>query len=160
MKHIELEKELNAHIRKRRIVEAVLGVVFLVIGITCNVLREESRVVEEIGEGIFTYQYVTYNNDFLWGIMVGIMGFIPSVLFLIADILCSKVISFRINRDVLTYYRGFVHTKLYVNGEEKGSIAYGYYFEAPLSDGTKVTVMRGKWSAHLVFSNGHSPIDV
>ena len=160
MKHIELEKELNAHIRKRRIVEAVLGVVFLVIGITCNVLREESRVVEEIGEGIFTYQYVTYNNDFLWGIMVGIMGFIPSVLFLIADILCSKVISFRINRDVLTYYRGFVHTKLYVNGEEKGSIAYGYYFEAPLSDGTKVTVMRGKWSSHLVFSNGHTPIDV
>ena len=62
MKHIELEKKLNAHIRKRRIVEAVLGVVFLVIGITCNVLREESRVVEEIGEGIFTYQYVTYNN--------------------------------------------------------------------------------------------------
>ena len=160
MKHIELEKKLNAHIRKRRIVEAVLGVVFLVIGITCNVLREESRVVEEIGEGIFTYQYVTYNNDFLWGIMVGIMGFIPSVLFLLVDLLCSKVVTFQINRDMLTFYRGLIHTKLYVNGEEKGGISSGYYFEATLSDGSKVTVMRGKYTAHLVFSNGHPPIDV
>ena len=109
MKHIELEKELNAHIRKRRIVEAVLGVVFLIIGVTFHVLREESRVVEIIGEGIFTYQYVTYNNDFLWGIVVGIMGFIPSVLFLFADLLCSKVVTFQINRDILTFYRGFIH---------------------------------------------------
>lgn len=160
MKPMELENELKTRIRNRRIVEAVLGVVFLVIGITCNVLREESRVVETIGEGIFTYRSVTYNNDFLWGIMIGIMGSIPSVLFLFADILCSKVVTFQIDRDILTFYRGFIHTKLYVNGEERGSIAYGYYFEAPLSDGTKVTVMRGKWSAHLVFSNGHPPIDV
>ena len=160
MKHIELEKELNAHIRKRRIVEAVLSVVFLVIGVTFNVLREESRVVETIGEGLFTYQYVTYNNDFLWGIIVGILGFFPSVLFLFADLLCSKVVTFQINRDILTFYRGFIHTKLYVNGEERGGVVSGYHFEATLSDGSKVTVMRGKYSAHLVFSNGHPPIDV
>lgn len=160
MKHMELENELKTRIKNRRIVEAVLGVVFLVIGITCNVLREESRVVETIGDGIFTYQSVTYNNDFLWGNMIGIMGFIPSVLFLFADILCSTVVTFKVDCDFITFYRGLVHTKLYVNGEEKGRMAYGYYFEAPLSDGTKVTVMRGKGSAHCVFSNGHPPIDV
>ncbi len=160
MKHIELEKELKAHIRKRRIIEAIMGVIFLTIGITFNVLLEESKVIEKVGEGIFTYQYVTYNDNYAVGIVVGVMGFIPSVLFLFADLLCSKVVTFQINRDILTFYRGFIHTKLYVNGEEKGGIASGYYFEAPLSDGTKVTVMRGKYSAHLVFSNGHPPIDV
>lgn len=160
MKHIELEKGLNAHIRKRRIIEAVLGVVFLVIGIVFTVLLEESKVVEEVGEGIFTYQYVTYYDNYVMGIVVGIMGFIPSVLFLLVDLLCSKVVTFQINRDMLTFYRGFIHTKLYVNGEEKGGISSGYYFEATLSDGSKVTVMRGKYTAHLVFSNGHPPIDV
>ena len=160
MKHMELENELKTRIRNRRIVEAVLSVVFLVIAVTFTALRDESKVVEEIGLGIVSYQSVTYNNDYLWGILVGVLGLIPSVLFLLADLLCSKVVTFKVNRDYITFYRGLVHTKLYVNGAEKGSIAYGYYFEAPLSDGTKVTVMRGKWSAHCVFSNGHPPIDV
>ena len=160
MKHTELENELNIRIRNRRIVESVLSVIFLVIAVTFTALREESKVVEEIGLGIFSYQTVTYNNDFLWGILIGVSGLIPSVMYLIADFLCSKVVTLRVNRDFITFYRGLIHTKLYVNGAEKGSIAHGYYFEAPLSDGTKVTVMRGKWSAHFVFSNGHPPIDV
>ena len=79
---------------------------------------------------------------------------------MITDCLCSKVTTVPINRDYLTYYKGFLHTKLFVNGEEKGSVAYGCYLEAPLSDGSKVTVLRGKWSAHLLFSNGHPPVDV
>jgi prefoldin subunit 5 len=47
---------------------------------------------------------------------------------------------------------------LYENGECIASGA-GYYLEAKLSDKTRVTVSIGKWSAHMTFSNGRSPID-
>ena len=75
MKHIELENGLKSRIRKLRIVETILSIVFLVIAVTFTALRDESKVVEEIGYGIFTYQSVTYNNDYLWGILVGVLGF-------------------------------------------------------------------------------------
>ena len=50
--------------------------------------------------------------------------------------------------------------RLYINGELQENISYGYYMEATLSDGTKVNVALGKWSAHFTFSNGHPPLDV
>ena len=50
---------------------------------------------------------------------------------------------------------------LYINGEYKdGLLLFGYHLEATLSDGTKVNVAIGKWSAHMTFSNGHPPIDL
>ena len=47
--------------------------------------------------------------------------------------------------------------EIYFNGELKAASA-GYYLEAKLPGGTKVTVSFGRWSAHISFSNGRSPI--
>jgi len=160
MKHLELEKRLKAHIRKRRIIEAALSAVFLIILIVFAVLYEQSKTVEEIAWGPITHQSVTYNKDFLWGIMVGVLGYIPFVIFLIADFIFPKIVTFEINDDYITFYRGLIHTNLYINGELNDSITFGYYLEATLSDRTKVNVALGKWSAHFTFTNGHPPIDV
>ena len=160
MKHLELEKRLKAHIRKQRIIEAALSAVFLIILIVFAILYEQSKVIDEIGWGPIKHQSITYNRDFMWGIMVGVLGYIPSVIFLISDFIFSKLITFEINNDYVTFYRGLVHTNLYINGELNDSITFGYYLEATLSDRTKVNVARGKWSAHFTFTNGHPPIDV
>lgn len=161
MKHIELENELRDRIKKRRIIEAILCVVFLIIVVTFWVMYEQSRVVEEISFGPIKHQSVTYNNNFTWGILVGALGFVPSIIFLLADFVFSKLKTIEVNGDYITFYRGMAHNNLYVNGEYKDGLSlFGYYLEASLSDGSKVNVALGKWSAHLTFSNGHSPIDV
>ena len=160
MKYLELEQELRARIKKRRMIEAVLSLVCLIILIVFAVLYEQSKVVEEIEWGPITHQSVTYNTDFLWGIMVGACGFVISIIFLIADCIFSKLIIFEVKGDYITFYRGMVHTNLYVNGEQKDGITYGYYLEATLSDRTKINVALGKWSAHITFSDGHPSIDV
>ena len=124
-------------------------------------LYEQSRVVEEVGWGPIKYQNVSYNNDLTWGILVGALGFIPAIIFLIGDFVFGKLATFEVNGDFITFYRGLLHNNLYINGELKDSLTlFGYYLEAPLSDRTKVNVALGKWSAHMTFSNGHAPIDV
>jgi len=161
MKHIELENELKAFIRKRRIIESILGVVFLIIAIGFSVAREQSKNIEEIGWGPFRYQSVTYNENFQWGIMVGVFGVVIFATLLIADLIYSKVITVEVNGDYITLYRGSIHTNLYVNGEFKdGIVIIGYYLAATLSDNTKVNVALGRWTAHMSFANGHPPIDV
>ena len=160
MKHTELENELKKRIRKRRIGSAVLSIVFLTIIIVFGVLYAQSKVVEEIGFGPIKHQSVTYNRNFTWGILVGVLGLTFSGIFLIADCIFSQAITFETGGDYITFYRGFVHTNLYVNGEERDNISFGYHLEAKLSDGTKVNVALGKWSAHFTFSNGRSPIDI
>lgn len=161
MKHIELENELKTRIRKRRITEAILTLFFLVIIVVFYALYEQSAVVEEIGFGPVKHQTVTYNTDFLWGVFIGFFGLTPSVIFLIADLISSKFVTFEISGDYVTFYRGIFGTDLYVNGEYKdGLFLFGYYLETTLSDGTKINAALGKWSAHLTFSNGHPPMDI
>lgn len=160
MKHVKLETELKARIRKRRIWVAVWSIIFLMVIIAFSILYAQSKVVEEIGFGPIKRQSVTYNRDFTWGILVGALGLTVFAICLIADFVFSQVITFEINGDYITFYRGFLHTNLYVNGEEHDSISYGYYLEATLSDRTKVNVALGKWSAHFTFSNGHVPMDI
>ena len=160
MKHIEIENELTAHIKKRRIIEMILTALFFVILIVFAVLREQSKVIEEIGFGPIKYQSVTYNNAFLSGIMIGALGLAVTLPCLVFDFLCSKFVTFEVGNDFITFYRGNLHVKLYINGELQETLSFGYYMEATLSDGTMVNVALGKWSAHFTFSNGHPPLDV
>ena len=160
MNYADLEKALKKQIKKNRIIERVLSFLFLVVLIVFWVLFEQSKVIEEIGFGPIKHQSVTYNHSFSWGILIGSLGFIISVIFLIADYIFTKLVTFEISGDFITFYRGLVHTNLYINGELKDSIIYGYYMETMLSDRTTVNVALGKWSAHFTFSNGHQSIDI
>lgn len=160
MKHVDLENQLRAHIKKRRIIAASISATFLSVLIVFSILYNQSKVVNELGWGPIKNQSVTYNYNLTWGIMVGVLGLIPALITFLADYMFSKLATFEINGDHITFYRSIVHTALYINGAEKDRISLGYYLEATLSDKSKVNVALGKWSAHITFSNGHPPIDV
>ena len=159
MDHVTLENELRNRMKKRWIIETVISAVFLIIAVAFTVAYENSLVVEEKDWGFVTHKAVTYNTDLTWGILVGWLGFVPSMIFLIGDRLFCKLVTHEVGGYYLTLYRGMHHNNLYVNGECKDSSS-GYYLETTLPDRTKVTVSLGKWSAHISFSNGHPSIDV
>ncbi len=161
MRHIELEQELRKRIKKRRIIEAMISLGFFIISIVFMIAYEQSKVVEELDWGFIKHQSVTYNYNWAWGILIGWLGFTPAMIALCVDLIYSKVATIEVNNDYITLYRGTAHINVYVNGEYKnGLFLFGYYLDAPLSDGTKVNVALGKWSAHLTFSNGHPPVDI
>lgn len=160
MKHIELENELRAQMKKRRMVEAGLCIAFLIVIVVFAVLYAQSMVIEEIAYGPIKHQSITYNQNFILVALVGALGLLFAGIFLAGDFAFSKVVTFEVGNDFVTFYRGNTCTNLYVNGEQKDGTTVGYHLEASLSDGTKVNVALGKGSAHITFSNGHPPIDV
>lgn len=154
-----LENQLKQRIRNRRMTEALLCVLFLAVAIGFMVAYEESRVVEELGFGPFKYQSVTYHYDLGFGVLAGALGLCFSGSFLLVDLCSCRLTAIQVGNDQLLFYRGLIHTTLYVNG--KANRACGsYYLEAPLSDGTKATVSLSKWSAHITFANGHPAVDI
>ena len=160
MQYTELENKLKKRVRIQRIVKAVLSVVFFAITMIFYVLYENSKVVEDIGMELISYQSITYNTDYLFGVMVGLLGLIPSAWFLLMDFLITKIVSVKVGRDVIVFYQGALGSTLYINGEQKDSKGYGHYLEGILSDGTLVTVLvRGTRKGRFIFSNGHPPIE-
>lgn len=160
MQYTELEKKLKKRVRIQRLVKAVLSVVFFAITMIFYVLYENSKVVEDIGLELISYQEITYNTNYLFGVMVGLLGLIPSAWFLLMDFLITKIVSVKVGHDVITFYRGAFGSILYINGEQKDSKRYARYLEGILSDGTHVTVMvRGTRKGRFIFSNGHPPIE-
>ena len=160
MQYTELEKKLKKRVRIQRLVKAVLSVVFFAITMIFYVLYENSKVVEDIGLELISYQEITYNTNYLFGVMIGLLGLIPSAWFLLMDFLITKIVSVKVGHDVITFYRGAFGSILYINGEQKDSKRYARYLEGILSDGTHVTVMvRGTRKGRFIFSNGHPPIE-
>ncbi len=160
MQYTELEKKLKKRVRIQRLVKAVLSVIFFVITMIFYMLYESSKVVEDIGLELISYQEITYNTDYLFGVMVGLLGLIPSAWFLLMDFLITKIVSVKVGHDVITLYRGSFGSTLYINGAQKDSKGYTRYLEGILSDGTRVTVMvRGTRKGRFIFSNGHPPIE-
>ena len=155
MKHLELEKELTAKIRKRRIIECGVTAGLFAFAILFAVLYENSKVYKES----FLGNLVTDSNIvFYWFMAVCFMAAVLCAIILFVDFLYSNFRTVEYHGGYITFYRGMSKCYLYFNGELKGSSA-GYYLEANLTAGTKVTVAIGKWSAHMTFSSGHSPID-
>ena len=160
MNHLILEAKLRNHVRKRRIIETIICVVFFMIAVFFTIAYEQSKVIEEVDYFFGKHQSVSYNKNLLWGIFVGWVPFIPLFILLIVDFVFTKIVTVEVRENYVTFYRGLLHTQLYVNGEYKDGISFGYYLESSLPDGTKVNVALGKWSAHITFSNGYPPIDV
>ena len=155
MKHLELEKELTAKIRKRRLIECGVTAGLFAFGILFAVLYENSKVYEE---GLLGGLGVVDSNMALYWLMAGcFMAAAIFAIFLFVDFSHSNFRTVEYHGGYITFYRGMLKCYLYFNGELKGSSA-GFYLEAKLPGGTKVTVSIGRWSAHMTFSNGHRPI--
>lgn len=153
MKHLELEKELTATIRKRRLIEGGVTVLLLVMGILFAVLHENSKVYEESFLG---GNWVADSNMTLYWLMAGsLFAAAICAIVLFIDFLYSKFETVEACGGYITLYRGMLKNYLYFNGELRGTSA-GYYLDAKLPNGTKVTVSFGKWSTHMTFSNGRS----
>ena len=154
MKHLELEKELTAKIRKRRLIECGVTAGLFAFAILFAVLYENSKVYKES----FLGDLVTDSNIvFYWFMAVCFMAAAFCAIIPIIDLLYSKFETFEACGGYITLYRGMLKNYLYFNGELKAAAA-GYYLEAKLPGGTKVTVSFGRWSAHISFSDGRSPI--
>jgi hypothetical protein len=155
MNHLELEKELTAKIRKRRLLEGGVTVFLFVMGIVFAILYDNSKAYEE---GLLGGLGVVDSNMALYWLMAGcFMAAAVCAIIPIIDLLYSKFETFEACGGYITLYRGMLKNYLYFNGELKAASA-GYYLEAKLPGGTKVTVSFGRWSAHISFSNGRSPI--
>lgn len=155
MKHLELEKELTARIRKRRLIEGGVTVFLFVMGIVFAILYDNSKAYEE---GLLGGLGVVDSNMALYWLMAGcFMAAAVCAIIPIIDLLYSKFETFEACGGYITLYRGMLKNYLYFNGELKAASAE-YYLEAKLPGGTKVTVSFGRWSAHISFSNGRSPI--
>ncbi len=161
----QLEIKLHKIITKRRIIEGVLSLVFTILWVTCYFLRENSKVVTTIGE-IFTYRQVTYNNNYIIGVVIGLMfGMLALVLFL-TDLIMCRFASTEANGHYITVYRGLIYSILYINGEEVGRLGgfiWNNVIEATLPDGVKVTtsIQRAFFClAHISYSDHNQSVDI
>ena len=161
MSHTELETMLKKRIKRHRIIELALSALFFVLLAVFALLYWQSREVKEVGFWLLKHQTVSYNDNYLWGVLAGVLGLTFSGVFLVSDLLFCKVRTVEVGVDHLTLYRGLARTHLYINGTLQDSLsAFGYYLEGTLSDRSKVNVALSKWSAHLTFSNRHEAVDM
>lgn len=160
------EKRLSNHATKRRVITAALMIVFLVIGIVFWSLREASREVIVHGEGWFSYETVTYNNDYAVEIVIGFVTAMLIGCFLFTDLLCCRFRSVEANGHYVTVYKGMIKCSVYINGEEKDAIGIGSFtnvIDTKLPDGTKISVAfsRGAFMiAHISFSDNNPSVDL
>lgn len=155
---LSFEDQLKKRIRKRRIIESLLCILFIAVIIGFTVAFEKSKVIEEIDFGFYKYQSVSYQYDWGYGVLAGALGLCVSGIFLLVDLLMCKLSVIDVGSDRLILDRGLRDT-LYVN-----QIPYhphsAHYLEAPLPDGTTLTVSLGKFHSHISFSDGRPAIDL
>jgi hypothetical protein len=162
----DFEKRLSNHAIRRRVITAAFMIIFLIIGIVFWSQREASREVIVHGEGLLSYETVTYNNDYAVGIVIGFVTAMLIGCFLFTDLLCCRFRTAEANGHYITVYRGMMKCSVYINGEEKDSIGMGSFtnvIDTRMPDGTKISVAfsRGAFMiAHISFSDNNPPIDL
>lgn len=159
----ELEKNLRKNLIIRRVIMAALIVVFATIAIVFHSLREASREVTVHGSGIFTYETVTYNNDYVFGVVIGVWGAVMTPVILLLDLAFSRFATAEVNGNYITVYRGMFRCIVYLNGDEADRLFHERVIELRLPDGVKATVAfyRGALSlAHISFSDNNPSVDL
>ena len=165
-----LEKELRKQQIKTRIIQVLVFLGFLAIGIVFWALREASKEVivhgEEFMDGIFAWESVRYNENYVIGMIIGFVGGAMAIVFLLTDMIFCRFDSTEANGHYITAYRGITKNIVYVNGEEKdrvGMFSFTYVLETKLPDGVKISVTfaRGAFLlAHITFSDNNPSVDL
>lgn len=162
----KLEKRLSKNILIRRLIIALLCFVFFVIGIVFSSLREASKEVIVHGEGIFSYETVTYDNGYAVGIIIGFLAATILGCILFTDLAFCRFRTTEANGYYVTVHRGMNRCEVYVNGELKdmiGMFSFTSVIDTRLPDGTKLTVSfsRGAFMiAHVSFSDNNPSVDL
>ena len=158
-----LEGKLRKKLIIRRVIIGLFIIIFAALGITCYTLREQSREVTVHGSGIFTYETVTYNDSYVFGVVIGVWGAVMAPVLLLLDLAFSRFATVEVNGNYITVYRGTLRCIVYVNGEENDNIFYERVVDLRLPDGVKATVSfyRGALLlAHISFSDSNPSVDL
>ena len=162
-----LENELSQYLRKRRIILGMLFAGFLIMCIVCFLLREASKEVVEKQIGLFySREIVVYNEAYSVGIIAGVLLATIAGCNLLVDFLSCGFQTVEANTHYITVYKGMTKYRVYINGEETGSIdrySYDHVMDTKLPDGTKVCVAFCKHAgmlAHISFSDNNPSIDL
>lgn len=162
----QLEKKLSKTQIIRRVIEAIIYIVFLVLGIVCYILREESKKVIIHDEAIFTWKEVIYNNNYIAGIVVGLFVSFFFFIFFIMDLLAGRFATTNANGHFITVYKGMTSCFVYINGEKKGKLGFFCFncvVETKLPDGVKVVVSFSRsifTIAHISYSDNNPSVDI
>ena len=160
------EKDLSEYIFKRRIISSICFAFFLIIGIVFASIREATKEVVVYGEGIFSYEIVTYNDYYAFGIVIGFLTATAIGCVLFSDIIFCRFQTVKVNTHYITFYRGMNKCSVYINGEEKDNIgifSFTNVVDTRLPDGTKISVAFSRSAfmiAHISFSDNNPSIDI
>ena len=163
---ISLEKTLSHYLLKRRIITAILFAAFLIIGIAFSTIREATKEVVVHGEGVFTFESVTYNEYCIIGILIGFLAATVIGCILFCDLLFCRFQTAEVNSHYITVYKGMNKCSVYVNGDEKGNVgmfSLSNVVDTKLPDGTKICVAFSRSAfmiAHISFSDSTPSIDI
>lgn len=146
----------------RRVIEALIFVVLLVVTLIFTYLYQESRTVRLIGDFIFQYEEVEYNSNYaICAALFGISAFCAFMTFLVDIIGCRVLVTESKGDQIIITINPFGY-KLYINENLNDAFIWGRTFlEGTLSDGVKMVASAQFFqSFHLTFSDNRDSIDL
>lgn len=158
----DFERALSKKINIRRLIESCLALIFLALFILFLILRESTKevIVHEYGFPITpSWTEANYCNAYILPIVLGLIGLMMSVIFLIVDLTMCGYKTVRKDLYCITIYRGMWRNLVYVDGKEQGRLepfAHSNVVEVWLPNRIRVTVSfsRAIWyMAHVSFSD-------
>ncbi len=163
-KALALEMQLRKKVKLLRLISGITTAVMWFLFFLFMILRESTKVVTEEVVDMDGFQYadtvVEYNNVYVVFAMIAFVLAMAALTVFLSNVVAGNVDCMTVKDDRITLYRGAIFRVLYINGEVKSQ--GGFFLEAPLSDGSTVTVSLSRYGfgAHMAFSNGMRPIDL
>lgn len=161
----DLERFLKKKKSRRIIITSLVAFVFCCLGIVFSILYLKSAEKIVI-DGVFFghYEYVTYNYDYVSGMIFPFLIAFYNLIFLL--IICStnyRVV--KIEEDYITVARGIFHCYVYLNGQEESKLMCNRFYHPSyslrLKNGTKVHIQFGGFNnASITYSKDLKNIDL
>ena len=169
MTNLELTNEIERFLKKKKsrriIITSLVAFVFGCLGIVFSILYLTSAEKIVIDGGFFgDYEYVTYNYDYVSGMIFPFLIAFYNLIFLL--IICStnyRVV--KIEEDYITVARGIFHYYVYLNGQEEAKLMCNRFYHTTyslrLKSGTKVHIQCGGFgNASITYSKDLKNIDL
>ena len=169
MTNLELTNDIEKYLKKKKtrrlIVTSLVALIFICLGTVFTILYIRSAEKIVIDGGFFgDYEYVTYNYDYVSGMIFPFLIAFYNLIFLL--IICStnyRVL--KIEEDYITVARGIFHCYVYLNGQEESKLICNRFYHPTyslrLKSGTKVHIQFGGFgNASITYSKDLKNIDL
>ncbi len=158
-----LEQKIMYKIRRCRILlGSVVGILFVFFIVFLG-LYYDSYQLETIGSGFLAIEKESYNHAYAIISVLCLFASFWAGAFWLGSFAC-RCVSTKCNADTILVHRGLFSNHLYINEMEADQmvpLSFKYFMEGALSDGTKITVVLGRWwSVHISYSNGQPSLEL